>query len=166
MAAARIRRHLLQVAPLWPHFCADLPRRVPRLVGLAQLLHAGRASTPMPSAHVHTSVSFSDVCTCGGIRFCKSHAVWTSCHGRCAGRRPQHAAPDSESFPIAPHAAGQHTEAFHFDTPSPDDAVMLARSKPSGAGASTPSASRWEEATRACPPIIVTGAVWTACNGW
>ena len=71
-------------------------------------------------------------------------AVWRSWHGRCAGQHPQHATPDSETFPIAPQAAGQHSEAFHFDTPSPDDAVMLARCKPSGAGASTSTSSRWE----------------------
>ncbi len=60
--------------------------------------------------------------------------------GCCAGQHPQHLAADMGTFPLAPPAA----EAFRFDTPSPDDAVMLARSKPSGTKAATPASSRCE----------------------
>ena len=70
---------------------------------------------------------------------------WTCadfCHKCCAGQQPQKTAPVQATFPIAPQAAQQQAEAFQFNTPSPDDAVLSARSKPAAARASTPSSSR------------------------
>ena len=86
-----------------------------------------------------------------------------------AGQLPHHSASARETFPLAPPAAGQQAEPFRFDTPSPDDAVMLARSKPSGVRASTPSSSRSEGHTSyalVLPSEALSGqhAVSTDCS--